>query len=360
MSSTPRRDQQQRLSRRAAPNVNETPSHSGMALDGRAFQTVTAARCRIPSLYRRAFPAGAAITRWMRGDGWSHRRFDWPADGAPRGSILFQGGRGDIIEKYLESFAHWHDAGLVGHGVRLARAGGSGRLQPGSARRPCQRLRRSTSPTVGLFWRQWARDRAGAARSLMGHSMGGHLLLRAMAEGAVTPDAAVLVAPMLGLHAPLGWSWLGERAARLLGGVGNSARAAWRDNEIPRREVDAAGAADPRRRPLRRRIVLETGAPELSLGPPSWAWVIEAFRSTRDAARRSAAADDGGAGARAGRRRGQAGRARSSRWRRSQKLPDARIVRFGPESAHEILREADDGAKPRIGRDRPVPVERGR
>ncbi len=45
-----------------------------------------------PQLYRRAIPAAARISLWTAPDGWQLRRFDWPAEGHPRGSILFQGG----------------------------------------------------------------------------------------------------------------------------------------------------------------------------------------------------------------------------------------------------------------------------
>ena len=59
-----------------------------------------------PQLYRRAIPAGATVGRWCAPDSWALRRFDWPAEGRPRGSILFQAGRGDVFEKYLETLAH--------------------------------------------------------------------------------------------------------------------------------------------------------------------------------------------------------------------------------------------------------------
>ena len=38
---------------------------------------------------------------------------DWPQpDGVrPRGSLIFAGGRGDFIEKYLEALGHWHARG---------------------------------------------------------------------------------------------------------------------------------------------------------------------------------------------------------------------------------------------------------
>ena len=78
----------------------------------------------------------------------------------------------------------------------------------------------------------------------------------------------------------------------------------------------------------------------MSTGPPSWRWVVDAFRSTRElrsdarlaetrvpvqmlVAETDALVDPRAAIEVAGR------------------LPDVELLRFGPESAHEILREAD-------------------
>ncbi len=288
-------------------------------------------------LYRRAIPAAARITTWPAADGWPLRRFDWPADGAARGSILFQGGRGDMFEKYLELFAHWHQQGWAVTWFDWRGQGGSGRLTP--------------SPTVGhiddfstyitdfkAFYTQWAEQAAGP-HVLMGHSMGGHLVLRALVEGAAKPAAAVLVAPMLGLKTAFG-AGLGERIARTLGGVGSSARAAWKANEKP-------GGLETRQSLLTHdadryqdEIWWQSTQPDLVTGPPSWRWLIEAFRSTRLLRT-------------------------DSRLKKMQvpvlmilpmadqlvdakaalgvaaKLPDARLLRFGKEAAHEVLREVD-------------------
>ncbi|MEO7680827.1 MAG: alpha/beta hydrolase [Sphingomonas sp.] len=290
-----------------------------------------------PQLYRRAIPADARIARWTGPDGWEFRLFDWPAPGTSRGSILFQGGRGDIFEKYLEAFAHWHSLGWSITSVDWRGQGGSGRVSP--------------DPHVGdiddfatyirdfrAFWADW-KSRAAGPRILMGHSMGGHLVLRALIEGAADPDAAVLIAPMLGLHSPLG-ARLGERLARAIGGIGNAARAAWKTNERP-------GTIQTRQALLTHdldryedEIFWQTTQPELLLGPPSWHWLGEAFESTRLqradprlktlpvpilmlVADADQLVDPAAARFVAG------------------KLPDVRIVRFGKESAHEILREAD-------------------
>ena len=92
-----------------------------------------------PQLYRRAIPAAARITRWTARDGWTLRRFDWPAKGRARGRMLFQGGRGDIFEKYLEAFAHWQAQGWSITSFDWRGQGGSGRL---SLRCPCRPYRR--------------------------------------------------------------------------------------------------------------------------------------------------------------------------------------------------------------------------
>ncbi|MBX9815581.1 MAG: alpha/beta hydrolase, partial [Sphingomonas sp.] len=84
----------------------------------------------------------------------------------------------------------------------------------------------------------------------------------------------------------------------------------------------------------------QSAKPELVLGPPSWRWVAQAFTSTRLLRRDARLATlappvllivplhDELVDSRAA-----LGVAR--------RLPDARVLTFGKEAAHEILREAD-------------------
>lgn len=291
-----------------------------------------------PALYRRAIPATARFSQWTARDGWQLRRFDWPAEGASRGRILFQGGRGDIVEKYLELLAHWHGQGWSITSFDWRGQGGSGRQSPNPNVGHIDDFATYIADMAG-FWQAWQAEASGGPVVVMGHSMGGHLVLRALVERVIRPNAAVLVAPMLGLKSPFG-AWLGERIAKIIGGIGNGARPAWRENEKPGSTATRQSllTTDPDR--YADEIWWQQAKPELLLGPPSWRWVVQAFVSTRqvrDDARLRALdvpvlllvpmadqlVDPNAALAVAA------------------KLPDARVVKFGDEAAHEVLREAD-------------------
>ncbi len=287
----------------------------------------------IPDPIRRAIPADASLSSWSADDGWPLRRFDWAGGG--RGRILFLGGRGDVFEKYLESFGHWHRQGWSVSAFDWRGQGGSGRL----AADPNVGHATDFAPWIAdlaAFWKEWQGDGPSV---VMGHSMGGHLVLRALLERAIQPDSAVLIAPMLGLKAPLP-AGLAGRVARFMRDHGDPARPAWKGHERPGAKLDRqlllthdAGRYDDE-------VWWYEQVPEIKLGPPSWAWLAEAFASTR--AQRSdprlatlaipilmlvAEADklvDPRAALALGAR-----------------LPKAELVRFGRESAHEILREAD-------------------
>ncbi len=96
--------------------------------------------------------------------------------------------------------------------------GGSGRL---TAAANCGDIDSFDSFIADLraFYLDWEAATPGP-HVVMGHSMGGHLVLRGLVEGAIRPDAAVIVAPMLGVKSALGP--FAERAARILGDWGTA------------------------------------------------------------------------------------------------------------------------------------------
>lgn len=279
-------------------------------------------------------------TRWLATDGAAIRRIDWPAPvkGA-RGSILFLPGRGDAYEKWLETLDQWHAEGWAVSSTDWRGQALSGRLGRDDFTGHIDDF--STWVTdLAAFWAEW-RQNTPAPHVLIGHSMGGHLALRAVAEQRIEPDALVLSAPMLGLLR--GWvpSPILHLVARVLSAFGHPARAAWAGGEKP------ALVSGPRARLLTHdesryedELWWRRERPLVAMGAASWGWIERALASIRLLERPGcleavrvpvlilATTADGLVSWPAIRR--AAGR-----------LPNAKLVSFGPECRHEILREVD-------------------
>ena len=229
---------------------------------------------------RRSYPAGSGMTMQPMRDGWPIRMFSWPADAPTRGSILFQGGRGDFIEKYLESFSGWHAQGWSITGFDWRGQGKSGRLTAEAGVGHIDDFAIWIDDLAEIFER-WKATTPGP-HVVIGHSMGGHLILRAIAERRIAPDAVVFVAPMFGIETPP----LPLPVARVLfsglSRIGLGKRPAWKGNERP------AAPWASRQRFLTRdddrysdEIWWIEHDPALQLGPPSFGWLAAAITSTR-------------------------------------------------------------------------------
>ena len=289
---------------------------------------------------RRSIPAHARESRWLAADGHAIRRIDFPGAGEhKRGSILFLPGRGDAYEKYLETLEEWHSAGWRVTGADWRGQAGSGRLGEDATTGHVSDFS-VWLDDIAALWRLWAAETPGP-HVLAAHSMGGHLALRAVAEGLVKPDALVLSAPMLGMAGPPLPLGALQAVAKLMASVGPATRPAWKWSEKPgeipaMREAllthDADRYADE--------LWWREHRPELVMGPGSWGWVERAYASTRalfapgmlehttvptlmvatsnDKLVKFAAIE-----------------------RACQRLPNCELVKFGDESRHEILREVD-------------------
>lgn len=229
-----------------------------------------------PPFDRRAIPAGAALSEWRASDGWTIRRLDWPPQQgrAARGSLIFAGGRGDFIEKYLESFAHWQGVGWHVTAFDWRGQGGSaGDIERGHIE--------SFDPLVAdgaALIAEWIENTPGP-HAVIAHSMGGHLVMRILAEHRPALDAAVLVAPMLAINsAPLPGllaPWVAAAAARIAG-----RRPAWREGPAGSpsakfRQVYLTGSAER----FDDEQWWKAQQPRFSLGPPTWGWLAAAYRS---------------------------------------------------------------------------------
>ncbi|MEY4159869.1 MAG: hypothetical protein RLZZ136_490, partial [Pseudomonadota bacterium] len=179
----------------------------------------------------RAISPDAVESRWIAPDGWPIRRIDWPTPVSCRGSLLFLPGRGDAYEKYLESLADWHAQGWRVTAADWRGQAGSGRLGGDAVTGHVSDFSLWIDDLAAL-WADWQAQTPGP-HVLIGHSMGGHLVLRALAERRIAPDAMVLIAPMLGLQTyglPVA---LPHAAARLMCWLGDPRRPAWKWSEKP-------------------------------------------------------------------------------------------------------------------------------
>lgn len=282
---------------------------------------------------RRAVPAGARLSTWTARDGWAIRRMDWPAGRKARGSLLFAGGRGDFIEKYLEAHAHWRAQGWNVTAFDWRSQGGSrGDIKDGHL----DSLDVLVDDLDGLI-ADWTAATPGPHVAIA-HSMGGHVLMRALAERRPAIDAAVLVAPMLMINSgslPSAAAWW---TASLAAAAGLGRQPAWQQSAQP------AGAGS-----FRQSCLTSSGEryedelywwarePGFNLGAPSWGWLKAAYASC------AALTDARLKAVRTpilllGTDRDRLVSAAAIR-RAASLLPNAELVMF--DAAHEILREAD-------------------
>lgn len=290
---------------------------------------------------RRAIPTVATEAIWHAEDGYAIRRIDWPgAPGvAPRGSLLFLPGRGDTYEKYLESLHAWHIEGWRVTAIDWRGQAGSGRLGADPLTGHIDDFATWVAD-LAAFWRRWSVE-APEPRIAVGHSMGGHILLRALEEGAVDPAAAVLVAPMLGfVGVPVPFALLRAFTA-LRARMGDPRRPAWKwsekPGEFPADRIDLL-THDPGR--YADEEFWRTVRPELAMGPASWGWLEQAVLSMARVARPAALASVRIPVLLLATRADKLVSPGAIR-RAARLLPDARLVEYGDEARHEVLREVD-------------------
>jgi lysophospholipase len=189
--------------------------------------------------------------------------------------LLFAGGRGDFIEKYLEVQHHWYVRGWNVTAFDWRSQGGSrGNIVGGHLD--------SFEPLVAdlaALIEAWRAEFAGPYAAI-GHSMGGHLLLRTLAERKPKLQAAVLVAPMLMINTGPIPSIAGWSVAAAASAFGLGAQPAWHQAARPApadsfRQACLTGS----RERYEDELWWWREQPGLDLGAPSWGWLKAAYAS---------------------------------------------------------------------------------
>jgi lysophospholipase len=291
---------------------------------------------------RRAIPPSAEESIWNAADGWELRRIDFPGKGdVARGAILFVPGRGDHYEKYLESLWEWTLRGWHVTAIDWRGQSGSGRLSDDGVTGHVDDFS-IWIVDLAYFWERWVEERPGP-HVLAAHSMGGHVVMRALGEHALQPepDAVVMTAPMLGFTArflPMAWM---HGLAKLMCRLGNPKRPAWKwsekPGEVPANRENLLTHDDDR---YADELWWRNHRLELAMGPGSWRWVERAYASTRILNRPGFMESVSMPVLLLGASNDKLVDYHSTE-RAAQRLPHGELVVFGRESRHEILREVD-------------------
>ncbi len=316
------------------------PNEQGIPVSTTSSTATPVSDAPIAPIDRRAIPPAATETIWQAKDGHAVRRIDWPgADKHARGSILFLPGRGDAYEKYLESLEEWHRAGWRVTASDWRGQAGSGRLAGDAVTGHISDFNVWVDDLAEL-WADWKAN-TPAPHVLAAHSMGGQIIMRALVESRVDPEAVFLSAPMLGMAGPPLPLAILHATAQMMTKVGDPKRQAWKWSEKPgelpigratllTHDEDRYADEDWWRRER----------PELVMGPASWHWVERAYASWRELEEDGAlegvttpvlivstkadklVSHDANVSA-------------------AKRLPNGELFELGKEAAHEVLREID-------------------
>ena len=294
----------------------------------------------VSAINRRAIPAEVRESRWLTADGWSVRRIDWPApELSCKGSILFVPGRGDFYEKYLETMAQWHATGWRVTACDWRGQGDSGRLGLDQGTGHIDDFATWVAD-LAYFWKSWKAETPGP-HLLAGHSMGGHLVLRALAEQQVDPVGAILAAPMLGFASLKLPPALMHVVAWVMTKLGDPRRPAWKWKEppgqVPASRIHLLTHDEER---YADELWWRAHRPAVVMEPGSWGWVERAYASMRLLARAGVLERVAVPVLLLG-----TDHDKLVSWpaiaKAAPRLSDCELIHFGAEAHHEILREAD-------------------
>lgn len=231
------------------------------------------------------FPKGAQftyVTRLVKGRGQSRfllrlRVMILPSlKSDPRGSIIIAPGRTEFIEKYFETAEDFRTRGFTVFVIDHRGQGLSDRLLPDVLKSYVHRFEDYVEDLA--FCLDAFKADLPRPHILVGHSMGGCLGLQGILSGDLSPDAAVMNAPMLGivgLEQPL--------VAPIMSTLSNLGMAT---RPIPF-QAQRSGLPLPfklnkltsdRARYSRWRAYFD-GAPRLRLGGPTYGWIRAAVKS---------------------------------------------------------------------------------
>jgi lysophospholipase len=237
---------------------------------------------QLVSLAKNPIPSGAISGTFKGHDGVKLRFARWePTRGPQRGTMCLFSGRGEFIEKYFEVVADLRRRGFTVATMDWRGQGGSQRLLA-NPRKGHVRSFSDYDQDLARFMKEIVLPDCPPPYLALGHSMGGHILLRNASLRGSWFSRMVLTAPMIALAdeevgAPQWLARLYAEAGSALG-LGSLYVRKGRDEPLELAPFEGNPLTSDRERYLRTRAVVEA-APQLGLGSPTIAWLRAAYRS---------------------------------------------------------------------------------
>jgi lysophospholipase len=256
-----------------------------------------------------------------------------------RGFCAIFDGQTEFIEKYAEVIGELAARGFAGAILDWRGQGGSGRLVADPLKAHVRDFGEYDAD-LAVFMAEVVRPAASAPPIALAHSMGAHILLRALNRKPESFAAAVMTAPMLRTGTRGYPRWLVRTIcfAHARGALAN--KWVWgMEQRDPLRIPFGDNLVTSDRERFARNRALVAEQPEIRLAGPTWSWLQAAYRSTtylEEAGFAEAITTPClifGAG------RDRIVETEAIR-RFARRLPRARYVEI-PESEHEILMESD-------------------
>ena len=238
---------------------------------------------QLVSLSINPIPSGGIVSDFEGYDGLKLRSALWePTRGPARGTVCIVPGRGEFIEKYFEVIADLRRRGFAVAIFDLRGQGGSERMLS-NPRKGHVVAFTEYDRDLAIFIDEVVRPALPEPYIGMGHSLGGHILLRNAQDEASPFARMVLLSPMIAIHENmLGVNRPAARAYAALGSLfGFAAAYVWGGSNEPDdfTDFETNRLTTDHVRWSRNKAIIEA-APELALGSPTVGWLRAALRSS--------------------------------------------------------------------------------
>lgn len=221
-------------------------------------------------------------TRLVRAsDGARIRCGTWPADpsAAPRGVCALFDGQTEFLEKYCEVAGELRARGFSVAALDWRGQGGSMRTLPDPIKAHVGGFD-EYDQDLEAFLEQVVTPMGDRRPLALAHSMGAHVLLRALNKNPATFAAAVMTAPMLQADTRDYPGWLARLVCRThnLGGISTDWVWGMQSRDPLKMRFEDNLVTSDRQRYARTQAVLAAN-PDIRLAGPTWGWLEAAYRS---------------------------------------------------------------------------------